>query len=175
MEKFWIESLHAAFTSYYATTEGVVVLSKASYDREWMRSEFLHDLSVLERHMVQSAYLEHPLPVARRVLWQVESELSGDGRQVAIDFSKLVAGSAESKLLIVRKPVDRQDDGEERVCRFVQDMAVSCSGNLFLAFLPVYSSSHHHLETYWKADGALPVHLFGRNVAGTMKRVDSDD
>jgi len=160
MEKFWIKTLHVAFARHYAEYADVVVLSKAHRDSGWMRSEFLHDLSVVERMEVRSAYREHLLPVARRVLWQVESELSSDGRQVAVDFSKLVAGSAEGKLMVVRRPVDWQQDGRERICRFVKDMAVGCTGALFFAFLPVYSSSHGHLEAYWKADGPLPFDLF---------------
>jgi hypothetical protein len=87
MEKFWIKTLHAAFERHYTGVDNVVVLSKAHRDKDWMRSEFLHDVAVIERQMVPSAYLGHLLPVARRVLWQIESELSGDGRQVAVDFS----------------------------------------------------------------------------------------
>lgn len=128
VEKFWIRTLHEAFLRHYSGADNVVVLSKARRDKDWMRSEFLHDVAVIERQMVRSAYLGHLLPVARRVLWQVESELSGDGRQVAVDFSKLVAGSAEGKLMIVRRPVDWQQDGQKRVCRFVEEMAVGCSG-----------------------------------------------
>jgi len=112
MESFWIRVLHDAFRDHYAKHPEVVTLSKAYRDLEWRRNEFLHDLTVLERRSINSAYLERPLRVAGRVLWQVGSELSGPGREVAIDFSKLVAGSAESKLLIVRQPVERQSDGQ---------------------------------------------------------------
>jgi hypothetical protein len=75
--------------------------------------------------------------------------------------------------MIVRRPVDWQQDGRERVCRFVEEMAVGCSGALFLAFLPVYASSHGHLEAYWKADGALPFDLFAMDADRRMVPVPS--
>ena len=170
MEKFWITTLHNAFADYYSRAPEVTILSKAHCVSEWRRHEFLHDITVLERRMIPSAYLRKLLPVTRHVLWQVESELSGDGREVAIDFSKLIAGSADSKLLVVRRPVKRQTDGQQRVCRFVEHMAEGCAGNVFLAFLPSYAMSHPHLA-YWKAKGPLPVALFAKNTAGAMEQV----
>lgn len=168
MEAFWIKILHDAFRSVYAAHlhPGVVVFSKAYRDGEWARNEFLHDITVLERAIVKSAYRERCLPVARRVLWQIESELSGDGRDIAIDFSKLIAGSAENKLMIVRQPMEWQSGGQKQVCRFVGDMAVACSGNLFLAFLPAY---HGHLKSRWMKDGPLDLDLFAHSGDGQFK------
>jgi hypothetical protein len=156
MEAFWIETLHDAFRSVYPH---LVVLSKARRDKEWHRSEFLHDITVLERAPVKSAYRERGLAVARHILWQVESELSGNGREVAIDFSKLIAGSAENKLMIVRRPMEWQEDGRKRVLRFLSDMAVALHGNLFVAFLPAYASRHQHLTEHWTREGPLRCDL----------------
>ena len=173
MEAFWIKTLHDAFSFVYPAHAhcDVVILSKAYRDLEWDRSEFLHDLTVLERAPVKSPFQERPLPVARRICWQVESELSGNGRDVAIDFSKLIAGSAESKLMVVRQPMDWQTDGQERVCRFVGDMAVACSGNLFLAFVPAYASNHLHLQSRWVRAGALPFDLFAHCDDGQFRPI----
>ena len=77
--------------------------------------------------------------------------------------------------MIVRRPIDSQQDGRERVCRFVEDMSCGCSGTMFLAFLPVYSVSHGHLETYWKADGPLPFDLFALAADRHMVRVAPAD
>ena len=173
MESFWIKTLHNAFRQQYTPSQhpDVVVLSKAYPACGWKRNEFLHDITVLERIYIRSAYKEKNLPVARRILWQVESELSGNGRDIAIDFSKLIAGSAENKLLIVRRPMERQADGQDQVCRFVSEMAVACLGNLFLAFVPTYASSHQHLETYWKPNQPLPFDLFERPAIGPLQLI----
>ncbi len=59
MEAFWIKALHDAFQNHYDShpEEGIVVLSKAYLDVQWSRNEFLHDLTVLLRREVLSAYL----------------------------------------------------------------------------------------------------------------------
>lgn len=161
MERFWIKCLHKAFAEAYERQEGVAVLSKACEDKLWHRNEFLHDVAVVERVFIKSAYLEREIPVLRRSLWQVESELAGDGREVAIDLSKLIAGSAEAKLLIVRRPVDRQVDGQTLVREFVKQAWGDGSGHLFLAFLPAYSGRHPHVAEHWaNPDKPLPVDLF---------------
>jgi hypothetical protein len=169
MEKFWIGTLHKAFEAAMPTS---TVFSKVCHDAPWDRYEFLHDIAVMTRRFVKSPFQNVDIPIVEKIFWQVESELSGDGRKVGIDFSKLVAGSAESKLLMVCLPVERQVDGLSKVSTFVHDIGFGCEGNFFLAFVPYYALRHPHLETYWRKPGPLPVALFGRSAGGTMDRID---
>jgi hypothetical protein len=173
MESFWIKALHAGFEAAYPADGGqdAVVLSKTKKDKEWGRSEFLHDVTVLKRRSVSSPYKEVPLPVADKILWQVESELSSSGRNVAIDMSKLVAGAAESKLMVVRLPVKQQTEGMKWVSSFIEDIGTGCGGNLFLAFVPCYSATHPHLKLHSIGLGSLPIALFGRSPGHAFETV----
>lgn len=167
MEKFWIGVLHESFAR--ALPEATVLSSAMRCpDHDWVLSEFLHDLTVVIRRNVPSPYKGRLLAVGERFLWQVESELSGDTHDVAIDLSKLVAGSADSKLLVVRLPMEWQTDGLERVCAFVDEAGRSSSGNLFVVFVPCYASGHKHLNMYWKSADPLPIKVFGREYGSNL-------
>ena len=166
MERFWITQLHRAFREQYPD-DGTAVLFKHQRDEPWRRSEFLHDITVVRRDLVPSPYRAVRIPIIRRVLWQVESELSGDGRQVAVDLSKLIAGSAESKLMVVRLPTGNQMDGFANVKAFLEEAFETCEGHLFVAFLPPYASRHSGLNL-WRNPGALGVRLFAREQDGIL-------
>ena len=104
------------------------------------------------------------LPVIERTFWQVESEMAGNGRSVAIDLGKLVCGCSANKLLIVRLPVEGKSAPISAVNQFILEAAEFCSGNLFVAFLPVYATGHKHLEEYWmNTNVSLPFQLFIRD------------
>ncbi len=161
MESYWIACLHKAFEATYPPP--TVVLSKAQRDQAWLRYEFLNDVVVMERVTAPSPDRKVTIPFASRILWQVESELSNSGRQVAIDFSKLVAASAENKLMVVRS--SWRDGGTERTLDFLTQAACACTNNLFVVFISPYSASHPGLAA-WRSHAALDLLVF-RFIRGT--------
>ena len=97
------------------------------------RHEFLFDLMVcsvsetesLQRHSNRLEFID-------RCHWQVESEFNrSDTRELVIDMSKLVLGSAENKLFVV---AHRERNREELrgICGVI---ASRCDGNVYLAFV----------------------------------------
>ncbi len=103
---------------------------------QWHRWEFMHDVSVIELKWIESAYHEILVPVVKRVLWQVESEVSTNGTQVAEDLSKLIAGVADYKLLIVARTT--QPDPVPWA-QFHERAAEGITGTAFVAEIPTYA------------------------------------
>jgi hypothetical protein len=164
IEKYWIGLLHEAFEIKYAAPE-YMVFSTAKRNKEFGLSQYLFDIAVLERRPknAKSANLGVEIPVVTGAVWQVESEMAGNGRSVSVDLGKLVCGSAENKLLIVRRPKVGESAPIADINSFVIDSASACKGNLFVVFLPVYAKGHTDLDAHWmKPDLALPHELYVR-------------
>ena len=64
--------------------------------------------------------------------WQVESEFSGSTRDIIVDMSKLVLGSAENKLIVAAQ---RDEEGQRNVLAQCADIAMCCRTNVFFLFV----------------------------------------
>ena len=64
--------------------------------------------------------------------WQVESEFSGSTRDIIVDMSKLVLGSAENKLIVAAR---RNAEGRQSVLAQCADIAMCCRTNVFFLFV----------------------------------------
>ena len=111
--------------------------------RGWRRWEFLHDIAVVEWKMTEAAFArdpafpsgKRPLPVVARAIWQVESELAGDGAKVAEDASKLNVCLAENKLLVACLTTQR---AQQRWLDFLARTMAGTDGARFIALIPNY-------------------------------------
>jgi hypothetical protein len=65
------------------------------------------------------------------VVWQVESHLAFDPREVVHDFNKLVLGSAHHKLFVAATVPD-----PNALLRTLEPAAGRCTGRVFLALVP---------------------------------------
>ena len=92
--------------------------------------------------------------------WQVESEFAKNTRDVIVDMSKLVLGSAENKLIVAAQ---RDDEGQRNVLAQCADIAMCCRTNVFFLFVS-------HPEA-WEKDPRHPF-LF-EWVAGDWRQIDS--
>ena len=99
------------------------------------RNELLHDITVCAIDEIPSLQRTKNnlvmLPVIRKVIWQVESEFNGNTREIAIDFNKLILGSAENKLFICAERKNEKillDD-------ILKKLAIHCNGNVYLCLL----------------------------------------
>ena len=168
IERYWIGLLHAAFEIEYSKPT-YAVFSKHCPNADFGLHEYLFDLSVvrLRDRPASSPDKGTHLPVIETPVWQVESEMAGNGRSVAIDLGKLACGSAINKLLIVRRPKDGKSAPVSKVNSFVADVAGACIGNFFVAYLPVYAKGHTDLIAHWLNAGTyLPFEMYVRTQSG---------
>jgi hypothetical protein len=129
----WINCLRDAFSEFYPSHLGSQRIATfggkprhgerkeigvPSGIGNWSRWEFLHDVAVVGWEMTDAAFardLTRPsgkraVPIVTRAIWQVESELAGDGTKVAEDASKLRVSLAENKLLVAGLTRQRTHD-----------------------------------------------------------------
>ena len=133
--KKWMRELAEGFASEYRDEDRHRIFwrgSKANR-KHFRRNEYLFDLmvcSVSETESMQSR--SNPLEFIDQCHWQVESEFHrGDSREVIVDMSKLVLGSAQNKLFIAAY----RDSHGERLKRMCAAIASRCSGYVYFAFV----------------------------------------
>ena len=164
IEKHWIRLLHEAFWTKYATYP-YRVLSTSKPDKDFGLSQYLFDLTVIRMPTdptCRSLVHRKELPLVREAIWQVELELAGDGRKIAVDLGKLVCGSARNKLLIVRRPTGHSPS-IDKANKLILNLSVGCVGNLFIAHIPSYASEHAEEQKYHlKPEIRLPFKLYAR-------------
>lgn len=129
----WVECLADQFRAYYRADQTVRVFSKGccANRREFGLNELLYDVSVCRSGSVRSSVQGRQLLYIREVLWQVESEFARDGREALKDFSKLVCGSAQSKLFVGPQVADN-----ESFINVLLPAARACTGQVIVVLLP---------------------------------------
>jgi hypothetical protein len=178
MSGHWIVSLRDAFQRQYGTESGsdpVVVFGGKPDGGElesemspfgvkgWKRREFMYDLSVVRMSHVGAASGTIPgepgipkqIPVIKRAVWLVESEMAKNGTAVAEDVSKLHIGRSDFSLLVAAK-VTRGES--ERWLTFIGQAMDGICGEAFLALIPTYASGDKS-STDW-IDKAVEVDLY---------------
>ncbi len=112
------------------------------------RNEFLFDVTVCSVLEMESLRRKSRLEFVDRCHWQVESELNrSDSRELVIDMSKLVLGSAENKLFVAAHRTRKQ----EELLAMCAAIASRCGGNVYLAFV-----AHPDEWTKNGEDGQIP-------------------
>lgn len=133
--KKWMRELAEGFSSEYSDENRHRIFWRGSTaNREhFRRNEYLFDLMVCSVSETESLQRKsNRLEFIDQCYWQVESEFHrGDSRQVIVDMSKLVLGSAQNKLFIAA----HRDSNEKRLKRMCGAIASRCSGNVYLAFV----------------------------------------
>lgn len=164
----WVRCLRDAFAAFYAARLGpkrIAVFGGRPRPGEskgngvstgipkWSRWEFLHDVAVVEWELTAAAYAKdrgNPLeprsiPIVTRALWQVESEMAGNGTQVAEDASKLRVCTAANKLLIASFTGQRD---QRPWLEFLARTMSGTDGNHFIALAPRYGDERGYAQ--WK-------------------------
>jgi hypothetical protein len=136
----WLNALNDELRESYhrAGDAAVRSLCKACSDNkaEFGLNELLHDVCVIRIDTVESHLHKKLLPYVKDVLWQIESEFNSSGTEVAIDFNKLILGSAQNKLY-----VGPLKSGTIASIKTVHaKFAGACQGNVYLALLPTPES-----------------------------------
>ena len=78
------------------------------------RKEFLFDISVglyksFESKKFESSKKVLPIYYQSKPIWQIESELAVNTREIAIDFSKLLAGNADYAMMVSPEGKEKRD------------------------------------------------------------------
>lgn len=129
----WVDELGKAFFQRYKPYNKLRVFWKQNSEnrKEFKLNELMHDVTVAETVLTESAVRGAQLPVICRAIWQVESEMARDSREAIYDFNKLVLGSATRKLFI-GPLVSRRKHFRDALL----PAAAYCSGEVYAAFIP---------------------------------------
>ena len=78
------------------------------------QSEFLFDISVglyksFKSKKFESSKKVLPIYYQSKPIWQIESEFAEDTREIAIDFSKLLAGNADYAMMVSPEGKEKRD------------------------------------------------------------------
>ena len=98
--------------------------------------EFLYDITVVEIGHSPVAFANTNVTFVKRAVWQVESEVAGDGTEIAKDLSKLRVGAADHKLLVARPTTNKPHLWRDFIGRIAKGM----KGDFFLGLMPSYAS-----------------------------------
>lgn len=156
----WIDSLARRFEEYYSGERHRVFWSGNSGNRDQFGvNELLFDIALCSISATKSLQAEaRDLPFVARCHWQIESEFSrSNTRDIVLDMSKLVMGSAENKLFVAAHRGNR----EAAVLEQCSDIAACCSGQVYFCFVshPEDWDAKPELPTLheWIAGGWTPV------------------
>ena len=160
--KLWVDFLASAFEATYLSHEDgsryrVFWRGMLIEDPDFKIREYLHDILICETDTIESVGNQKiDVRYVTKALWQVESELKLDTREIAIDFSKLVMGSAEDKLFVMMR--SKNDQRTKRMLAACARMRMHVPGNLHLCVLD-------HIDD-WSVRGRNPKVLkrFNRKV-----------
>ena len=130
----WVNSLACRFRECY---EGgryrVFWLGNKKNRDQFGRNEMLFDIAVCSVSWTQSRQTRaQNLEFIAQCHWQVESEFSRtNSRDIVVDMSKLVMGSAENKLFIAA----HRNSGEAGILEQCSEIAGRCTGRVYFCFV----------------------------------------
>lgn len=145
----WLGSLAQRFEEHYTLGLHRTFWSESDENQtEFGLNEFLFDLVVCSVSTTKSLEREpRDLEFVAQCHWLIESEFSrGNIRDIIVDMSKLVMGSAENKLLIAAHRGVRDRDVLDRCA----PIAGFCGGRLYFCFVS-------HPDDWDKGSEALPA------------------
>ena len=169
----WVDALAKRFQEHY---EGgryrLFWASNYRNQRQFGRNEFLFDLAVCSVSKTKSLQKEATdLEFIAQCHWQIESEFSRrNTRDIIVDMSKLVMGSAENKLFVAAHRGGHEEDILERCSR----IAGRCTGRVYFCFVshpddwtikPERPALHEWTTSGW-GHVALPQEAVSRDNAG---------
>ena len=137
--RIWVCSLARQFRSRYEGENHRVFWRDSEKNGTHFRlNELLFDISVCSVAATTSFQRKaQSLEYISRCHWQIESEFNKkDSREVIVDMSKLVMGSAQNKLMIAsHRNGSRVRATEREVLLQCEPIAASCTDNLFFCFV----------------------------------------
>ena len=131
----WVNALACRFRESYKGARYRVFWSANKKNREQFgRNEMLFDIAVCSVSMTRSRQRNaQDLEFIAQCHWQIESEFSRTNtREIVIDMSKLVMGSAENKLFVAAHRTGNEEYGILEQC---SEIAGRCTGRVYFCFV----------------------------------------
>ena len=141
LSQSWVKYLSFSLEEYHRGKNNKIYAfpgnPKLAKEHGIKRKEFLFDISVglyksFKSKKFESSKKVLPIYYQSKPIWQIESELAENTREIAIDFSKLIAGNAPYKMMV--GPV-----GKKKSKYYLQDMrplAKKITGLFYFLFIP---------------------------------------
>ncbi|MBU5614701.1 hypothetical protein [Geomonas azotofigens] len=131
----WVESLAAEFRKEFGKPDWrVFSIDCDENKKEFRRNEFLFDITVSRVDFITSPVHAKSIPFMTDLEWAVESEFSGNTRNVIDDFNKLVVARSKNKLMVIAAGPREKDVWETlRPCAAA---ATFGGARVFLAAIP---------------------------------------
>jgi hypothetical protein len=141
LSQSWVKYLSFSLEEYHRGKNDKIYAfpgnPKLAKEHGIKRKEFLFDISVglyksFKSKKFESSKKVLPIYYQSKPIWQIESELAENTREIAIDFSKLIAGNAPYKMMV--GPV-----GKKKSKYYLQDMrplAKKITGLFYFLFIP---------------------------------------
>lgn len=130
----WVNALATEFKERYDGERYRTFWLRNKENREqFRRNEFLFDVTVCSVSETQSLQSQSNfLKFIAGCHWQIESEFNRtDTREILIDMSKLVLGSATHKLFVAA----HRGETNPKILEQVSELAERCSGHVYFAFV----------------------------------------
>ena len=144
----WVNALADQFDQNYQLEKRHRVFWKGNCrnKKNFGLNELLFDIVVCSVSTTESLQRQsNPLEFIVDSHWQIESEFARSTREILVDMSKLVLGSAENKLMVASH---RNPDTERDILAQCSDIASRCGSNVYFCFVS-------HPEE-WKRDPQAP-------------------
>ena len=125
------------------------------------RKEFLFDISVglyksFESKKFESSKKVLPIYYQSKPIWQIESEFAEDTREIAIDFSKLLAGNADYAMMV-------SPEGKEKRDYYMDEMKKMLESNVSLGRKILYFLILPHPRDWVNKKGEWSLHNWDNN------------
>lgn len=131
--RVFIKFVHNKLTELY-NSKDIVVFSKEKPNNDFNRSEFMYDIHICAFNKVTSPVHGSELPYIKESLVEIESEFAENTRESIIDFSKLVVGKAQLKIMIL--PNSMNGDEKEHYLEPLKNVAIHIPEKLYCIFIP---------------------------------------
>jgi hypothetical protein len=109
----------------------VVFCGSGPRNQDFRRNEFLYDIHVCEYDFVPSGVKGTAIPFVKKSFLQLESEFANNTRESLIDFSKLVCGLSDLKIMLLPRSPNR-----EHYLAPLRMAALELEGPIYAVFLP---------------------------------------
>ena len=126
----FVECLTNKFRDYYSTDDLIVRVASKDNPRE-----FLHDISICQVEEISGPANDAEIDRIVSVLWQIEVEMSDNGREVMHDLNKLRAGAVDSDKMFVVSKSWSDTTNLTWLTEQVLGIAEHQTGRLFVAFI----------------------------------------
>ena len=165
LSQSWVKYLSFRLEEYHRGKNENIYAFPSQFDlKEELgikQSEFLFDISVglyksFKSKKFESSKKVLPIYYQSKPIWQIESELAENTREIAIDFSKLLAGNADYAMMV-------SPEGKEKRDYYMNEMKKMLESNVSLGRKILYFLILPHPRDWVNKKGEWSLHNWDNN------------